>query len=65
MIIHNKKGITGWIIWAAIFLIIGVVASIFGFGSVAGTSYTVAKWLAILFIALFIITLIARTIKRA
>lgn len=61
----NKKGAAGWLIWALIFLVIAIVAGIFGFGLVSGVSLTIAKWLAIIFVILFIITIIARTIKRA
>lgn len=61
----NKKGVGSWLIWAIIFLIVAIVAGIFGFGLVSGVSYTVAKWLAIIFVVLFIITIISRTIKRA
>lgn len=61
----NKKGVTGWLIWAVIFLIIALVAGIFGFGIISGASYTIAKWLAIIFAVLFIISVIAHTIKKA
>ncbi len=61
----NNKGVTGWLIWAIIFLIIAVVAGMFGFGLISGASYTIAKWLAVIFIVLFIISVIAHTIKRA
>jgi uncharacterized membrane protein YtjA (UPF0391 family) len=61
----NKKGLGGWLIWAVVFLIIAVVTGIFGFGLISGASYTIAKWLAIIFIVLFIISVIAHTIKRA
>jgi uncharacterized membrane protein YtjA (UPF0391 family) len=61
----NKKGLTGWLIWAIIFLVIAVVAGILGFGIISGVSLTIAKWLAIIFIVLFVIAVIAHTIKRA
>ncbi|MBS3078277.1 DUF1328 domain-containing protein [Candidatus Pacearchaeota archaeon] len=61
----NKKGQSGWLIWAVIFLIIALVAGMFGFGIISGVSYTVAKWLAIIFVILFIVAIIARTAKRA
>ncbi|MBW6442354.1 DUF1328 domain-containing protein [Patescibacteria group bacterium] len=61
----NKKGITGWLIWAILFLVVAIVAGIFGFGIVSGISFTIAKWLAIIFVVLFIVTIIAGTIKRA
>jgi uncharacterized membrane protein YtjA (UPF0391 family) len=61
----NKKGVTGWLMWAVIFLVIAIIAGLFGFGFIAGTSLTIAKWLAIIFIVLFIISLIAHAMRRA
>jgi uncharacterized membrane protein YtjA (UPF0391 family) len=61
----NKKGVTGWLIWAILFLVVAIIAGIFGFGLISGISYTIAKWLAIIFVILFIITIIARAIKQA
>lgn len=61
----NKKAVTSWLVWAVIFLIIAIVAAIFGFGLISGVSLTIAKWLAIIFVILFIISVIAHTIKRA
>jgi len=61
----NKKGVGGWLFWAVIFLIIAVIAGIFGFGFISGVSYSIAKWLAIIFVILFIISVIAHTIKKA
>ncbi|MDD5192021.1 MAG: DUF1328 domain-containing protein [Candidatus Nanoarchaeia archaeon] len=61
----NNKGVTGWLIWAIIFLIIAIVAGIFGFGLISGYSFIIAKWLAVIFVILFIIAVIAHTIKRA
>lgn len=64
-IMKRKKGVQGWLIWSIIFLLIALVAGFFGFGFISGISYVIAKWLAIIFIILFAITIIARTIKRA
>ena len=61
----NKNALSGWLMWAIIFLIVAIVAGIFGFGLIAGVSFEIAKWLAIIFIVLFIIAVIAHTIKRA
>jgi len=61
----NNKGVTSWLVWAIIFLIIAIVAGIFGFGLISGVSYTIAKWLAMIFVILFIISVIAHTIKSA
>jgi len=62
----NKKGlVSGWLFWAAIFLIIAIVAAIFGFGVISGVSFTIAKWLAVIFVVLFIISVIAHVVKNA
>ncbi len=61
----NKKGVTSWLIWAIVFLVVALVAGVFGFGIISGVSFTIAKWLAIIFVILFIITIIAGAVKRA
>ena len=61
----NNKGLGGWLGWAILFLIVAIVAGIFGFGFVSGASFTIAKWLAIIFVILFVISIIAHTVKRA
>jgi uncharacterized membrane protein YtjA (UPF0391 family) len=61
----DKKGVTSWLAWAIIFLIIAIVASAFGFGFISGVSITIAKWLAMIFVILFIISVVAHTIKSA
>ena len=61
----NKKGVGGWLLWAIIFLVIAIVAGMFGFGMISGTSFTIAKWLAIIFVILFVISVIAHTIKKS
>jgi uncharacterized membrane protein YtjA (UPF0391 family) len=61
----NNKGISGWLMWAILFLTVAIVAAIFGFGFIAGLSLTIAKWLAIIFVILFIISVVAHTIKKA
>ena len=61
----NNKAVGSWLIWAIVFLIIAIVTGIFGFGLISGVSYIIAKWLAIIFVVLFIISVIAHTIKRA
>jgi uncharacterized membrane protein YtjA (UPF0391 family) len=44
--------------WMITFFILAVVAAIFGFGGLAGTFAEIAKFLAILFVALFVISLL-------
>jgi uncharacterized membrane protein YtjA (UPF0391 family) len=40
--------------WAVIFLIIAIIAGIFGFTDVASASATIAQWLFGIFLVLFI-----------
>ena len=44
--------------WAFVFLVIGLVAALFGFTGVAGASFGIAKVLAGLFLVVFLILLI-------
>jgi uncharacterized membrane protein YtjA (UPF0391 family) len=44
--------------WALIFLVIAIIAAIFGFGGVAGTAVGIAKILFYVFIAIFVISLL-------
>jgi uncharacterized membrane protein YtjA (UPF0391 family) len=45
--------------WAVLFLIIAIIAALFGFGAVSGVAYGAAKILFIVFIILFVISLFA------
>lgn len=44
--------------WAIIFLVIALIAAIFGFGGIAGTAAGFAKILFFIGLALFVITLL-------
>ena len=44
--------------WAVIFLIIALVAAVFGFGGIAVASAGIAKLLFFIFLVLFVISLI-------
>ncbi|MFA5953431.1 MAG: DUF1328 domain-containing protein [Candidatus Pacearchaeota archaeon] len=61
----NKKGVGGWLVWAILFLILAIVSGILGFGIISGVSYTIAKWLTIIFVVLLIVSIIAHTAKKA
>jgi uncharacterized membrane protein YtjA (UPF0391 family) len=45
--------------WAFIFLVIGLIAGILGFTGIAGASFAVAKLLFFIFLAIFVVLLIA------
>jgi uncharacterized membrane protein YtjA (UPF0391 family) len=46
------------------FLIVAIIAGVFGFGLVAGASYTIAKVLFFVFLVLFIASLIFGGLNR-
>ena len=45
--------------WALIFLVVGLVAGLLGFTSVAGASIAIAKTLFFIFMVIFLVLLIA------
>ena len=45
--------------WALTFLVIALVAGLFGFGLIAGTAIGIAKILFFVFLILFLVSLIA------
>jgi uncharacterized membrane protein YtjA (UPF0391 family) len=49
--------------WALTFLVIAVIAALFGFGSIAGASAGIAQILFFIFIVLFVGALIARVVS--
>lgn len=49
--------------WAVTFLVIALVAAALGFGGIAGTSAGIAQILFFIFIALFVVALIARAVR--
>jgi uncharacterized membrane protein YtjA (UPF0391 family) len=44
--------------WAIIFLIIALVAAVFGFGDIVDAATTIAKILFVIFLILFVLSLI-------
>ena len=49
---------------ALTFLLVALLAGLFGFGLIAGTSYMIAKVLFFVFLVLFIISLITGAVRR-
>ena len=47
------------LLWAIVFAVIAVIASVLGFTNVAGTSYDIAKLFALVFLVLFVVALVA------
>ena len=50
--------------WAVVFLIIALVAALFGFGGIAATSVGIARFLFFLFVVIFVVTLIVGLARR-
>ena len=50
--------------WALTFLIIALIAGVFGFGCIASASAGIAQILFFVFLILFAIALIARLVRR-
>jgi len=44
--------------WAIIFFIVALVAAVLGFGNISGLSFEIAKFIAIIAIILFVISLV-------
>lgn len=44
--------------WSITFFLMAIVAAVFGFGGLAGTFASIAKFLAVLFVVLFVASLI-------
>ena len=55
LIIYNNKYMLRW---SLTFLIIAIIAGLFGFTNIAGLSVSIAKILSFIFLVLFIITLV-------
>jgi uncharacterized membrane protein YtjA (UPF0391 family) len=45
--------------WALVFLVIGLIAGLLGFTSIAGTSIAIAKTLFFIFLVIFLVLLVA------
>jgi uncharacterized membrane protein YtjA (UPF0391 family) len=50
--------------WAAVFLIVAIVAAIFGFGGIVAGAMTIAKVLFFIFLVVFLVSLIAGVAGR-
>jgi uncharacterized membrane protein YtjA (UPF0391 family) len=44
--------------WALVFLVIGLIAGVLGFTTLAGASIAIAKFLFFIFLAIFIVLLV-------
>ncbi|MGH9415482.1 MAG: DUF1328 domain-containing protein [Terriglobales bacterium] len=51
--------------WAAVFLIIAIIAAVFGFGFVTAAAIGIAKILFVIFLILFVVSLFTGLRRRA
>lgn len=51
--------------WSLMFLIIALIAALFGFGEIAAGATSIAKVLFLLFLILFLVSLIMGLVRRA
>ena len=49
--------------WALTFLVVALIAALFGFGGSASASAGIAQILFFIFVALFVVTLIIRAVR--
>ena len=49
--------------WALVFLVVAVIAAVFGFGGIASASAGIAQILFFIFVALFVVALVVRALK--
>lgn len=49
--------------WAIAFFVLAIIAAAFGFGGIAGASAGIAQILFFIFLALLVITFIARAVR--
>jgi uncharacterized membrane protein YtjA (UPF0391 family) len=50
--------------WALTFLIIALIAAVFGFGGIAGTAAWIAQVLFVVFLVLFLISALTGAVRR-
>jgi uncharacterized membrane protein YtjA (UPF0391 family) len=55
---------TPMLYWAAVFLVIALIAAVFGFGGIAASAAGIAKVLFFVFLVLFVISLLFGGLRR-
>jgi uncharacterized membrane protein YtjA (UPF0391 family) len=56
---------TSMLRWALIFLVVALIAAVFGFGGIAAGAASIAKLLFVLFLVVFVVSLIMGLVRRA
>jgi uncharacterized membrane protein YtjA (UPF0391 family) len=59
-----QTGGTLMLSWAVVFLIIALVAALFGFGGIASAAAGIAKFLFFLFVVVFVVLLVMGFMRR-
>lgn len=59
------SGVREMLRWALIFLVVALVAAVFGFGGIASASAGIAQILFFLFLVLFVVSLVMGMMRRA
>ncbi|AXI53610.1 hypothetical protein SuNHUV7_06000 (plasmid) [Pseudoseohaeicola sp. NH-UV-7] len=49
--------------WAVVFFVVALIAAVFGFGGIATASAGIAQILFFIFLALFVIAMVARALR--
>jgi uncharacterized membrane protein YtjA (UPF0391 family) len=49
--------------WALTFLVLAIVAGLFGFGVIATASVQIAQFLFVIFVGLFVLSLVLRVLR--
>jgi len=62
--VYVEMGGTAMLYWAVVFLIIALVAAVFGFGGIASAAVGIAKFLFFIFVVVFIVLLVMGLMRR-
>ena len=60
-----QSGVHAMLYWTLIFLVIALVAGLFGFGGIASASAGIAKILFAIFLVLFLVSLVIGVVRGA
>jgi len=63
--VRRSKGGSFMLRWALIFLVVALIAALFGFGGIATGAASIAKILFVLFLIVFVVSLVLGLVRRA
>jgi len=61
---RNKSGDKIMLNWALVFLVVALIAAVFGFGGIAIEAAWIAKVLFVVFLVLFLVSLLTGAVRR-